>query len=50
MIRENKKGTCKLIDVVVPGYRNVIKKEGENMLNYKDLIIKIQRMRNVKQK
>ena len=30
-----------LIDVAVPGDRNVIKKEAENILKYKDLIIEI---------
>jgi len=39
-----------LIDVVIPGDRNVIKKESEDILKYKDLIIGIQRMRNVKAK
>jgi hypothetical protein len=36
------------IDVAIPGDRNVIKKEAEKILEYKDLIIGIQRMRNVK--
>jgi hypothetical protein len=39
-----------LIHVAVPGDRNVITKEAENILNYKDLIIEIQRMLNVKAK
>jgi hypothetical protein len=39
-----------LIDVAVSGERNVIKKEAEKILKYKDLTIKIQRMRNVKTK
>jgi hypothetical protein len=39
-----------LIDVAVPGDRNVIKKGGENILKYKDLIIEIQCMWNVKAK
>jgi len=36
-------------DVAIPGDtdRNVIKKEAEKILKYKDLIIEIQRMRNV---
>jgi hypothetical protein len=29
-IRDNEKGTCMLIDVTIPGERNVIKKEAEN--------------------
>ena len=36
-----------LIDVAIPGDRNVIKKEAENIVKYKDLTIEIQRMRNV---
>jgi hypothetical protein len=39
-----------LIDVAIPGYRNVIKKEAEKILKYKDLIIEIQGMWNVKTK
>ena len=30
-----------LIDVAIPGDRNVIKKEAEKILKYKDLIIKV---------
>ena len=37
-----------LIDVAIPGDRNVIKKEAEKILKYKDLITEIQRMQNVK--
>jgi hypothetical protein len=37
-----------LIDVAVPGDRNVIQKEAEKILKYKDLTIEIQRMWNVK--
>jgi len=36
-----------LIDVAISGDRNVIKKEAEKILKYKDLIIEIQRMWNV---
>jgi len=38
-----------LIDVAIPGDRdrNVIKKEAEKILKYKDFIIEIQSMRNV---
>jgi hypothetical protein len=36
------------IDVAIPGERNVIKKEVEKILNYKQLTIEIQRMWNVK--
>jgi hypothetical protein len=31
MIRDNEKGTCMLIDVAIPGDRNVIKKEAEKI-------------------
>jgi hypothetical protein len=37
--RDNEKGTCMLIDVAISGDRNVIKKETEKILKYKDLII-----------
>jgi hypothetical protein len=37
-----------LIDVAIPGDRNVIKKEAEKILKYKDLKVEIQRMWNVK--
>ena len=49
-IRDNEKGTCMLIDVAISGDRNVIKKEAEKILKYKDLTIEIQRMWNVKTK
>jgi hypothetical protein len=39
-----------LIDVAIPGDRNMIKKETEKILKYKDRIIEIQRMWNVKTK
>ena len=39
-----------LLDVAISGDRSVIKKEAENVLNYKDLTIEIQRMWNVKTK
>jgi len=39
-----------LIDVAIPGDRNVVKREAEKILKYKDLIIEIQRMWNVKAK
>ena len=37
-----------LINVAISGHRNVIKKEAENILIYKDLTIEIQSMWNVK--
>ena len=39
-----------LIDVAILGDRNVIKKEAEKILKYKDLTTEIQRMWNVKPK
>jgi len=40
--------TCMLIDVAISGDRNMIRKEAEKILKYKDLTIEIQRMWNVK--
>ena len=37
-----------LIDVAILGNRNVVKKETEKILKYKDLVIEIQRMWNIK--
>ena len=48
IIRDNEAGMCMLIDVAILGDRNVIKKEAENILKYKDLTIEIQRMWKVK--
>jgi transposase len=48
IIRDNETGTCMLIDVAISGGRNVIKKEAEKILKYKDLTIEIQRIWNVK--
>jgi len=50
IIRDNGKRTCILIDVAISGDRNLIKKEVEKILKYKDLTIEIQRMWNVKTK
>jgi hypothetical protein len=50
IICDNKKRTCMLIDVAISGDRNVIKKEAEKILKYKDLTREIQRMWNVKTK
>jgi hypothetical protein len=38
-----------LIDAAIPGDRNMIKKKAEKILKYKDLIIEIQCMWNVKE-
>ena len=48
--RDNKQWTWMVIDVAISGDRNVIKKEAENILKYKDLIIEIQHMWNLKAK
>jgi hypothetical protein len=37
-----------LIDVAISGHRNVIQKEAEKILKYKDLTTQTQRMWNVK--
>ena len=50
IIDDNEKRTCMLIDVAISGDRNVIKKEAEKILKYKDITIEIQRMWNVKTK
>jgi len=50
IIRDNEKGTCMLIDAAISEDRNVIKKEAEKILKYKDLTIEIRRMWNVKTK
>jgi hypothetical protein len=50
IIRDNEKRTCTLIDVAISGERNVIKKESEKILKYKDLTIEIQRVWNIKTK
>jgi len=47
IIGDNERRTCMLIDVAISGDRNVIKKEAEKILKYKDLTIEIQRMWNV---
>jgi hypothetical protein len=48
IIHDNEKSTCMLIDVAIPGDRNVIKKEAEKILKYRDLTTEIQRMWNIK--
>jgi hypothetical protein len=50
IILDNEKGTCMLIDVAISGDRNVIKKDANKILKYKDLTTEIQRMWNVKTK
>ena len=48
IICDNIQGTCTLIDVAIPGDRNMIKKEAEKILKYKVLIIEIQCLWNVR--
>ena len=48
IIRDNEEGTCVLIDNVISEDRNVIKKEAENILNNKNLTIKIEFMWTIK--
>ena len=50
IIRDNKQGTSMLTDAAICGDGNVIKKEAGKILTYKDFIIEIQRMWNVKTK
>jgi hypothetical protein len=50
IIRDNEKRTSMLIDIAIPGDRSVIKKEAEKILKYKDLIVEIQPIWNVKTK
>jgi len=50
IIRDNEKGASKLIDVAISGDRNVIEKEAEKILKYKNLTLEIKRMWNVKTK
>ena len=38
IISDNKQEICMLIDVAIPGSRNVTKKEAEKILNYEGLI------------
>jgi len=44
IIRDNEKETCMLVDVAISGDRNMIKKEAEKIITYKDLTIEIQHM------
>jgi len=41
IIHDNKEETFMLIDVAIPGERNVIKKEAERILKHEDLITEI---------
>jgi hypothetical protein len=48
IMSDNEKGTYVLIDVAIWGDINVVKKEDEKIIKYKDLTIDTQRMWNVK--
>jgi hypothetical protein len=48
--RDNKNGTCLLTYTAISGDRNVVKKEAEQILKYKDLTKEIRRMWNVNTK
>jgi hypothetical protein len=48
IIKNKKDKTCLLIDVAIPSGKTVIQKEAEKKLKYKNLIIEIQRMWNMK--
>jgi len=50
IIRDNEKGTCMLIDAAISGDRNVIMKEAEKILKYKDLTTEKHPMWNEKTK
>ena len=50
IIRDNEKVTLMLIDDIISGDRNVIKKEAEKILKYSDFIIEIEHMWNIKAK
>jgi hypothetical protein len=39
VIRDNEEGTCMLIDVAIPGDRNVTQKEAEKIFIYKNVTI-----------
>jgi hypothetical protein len=48
IITKIKDKTCLLIDVAIPPDKNVIQKEAEKKLRYKNISIEIQRMWNMK--
>ena len=47
IVCDDKEGTCMSIDVAITGDGNVIEKEAEKILKYKDLTIEVQRTWNV---
>jgi uncharacterized membrane protein len=48
IIKNKKDKTCLLIDVAIPTHKNVIQKEAEKKLKYKNLSIEIQILWNMK--
>ena len=48
IIKNTKEKTFTLIDVAIPADRNVVQKEVEKKLKYKNLCVEIQRMWNLK--
>jgi len=48
IIKNEKEKTCTLIDVAIPADRNVVQKEAEKKVKYKNLYIEIERMWNLK--
>jgi Uma2 family endonuclease len=48
IIKNKKEKPCLLIDVAIPSDKNVIQKEAEKKLRYKNLSIEIQRIWNLK--
>jgi hypothetical protein len=48
IIKNKKDKTCLLIDVAIPSDKNIIQKEAEKKLKYKNLSTEIQRMWNMK--
>ena len=50
MSMKNSNDIIIIIDFTISGDRNVIKKEAEKIVKYKDITIEIQRMWNVKTK
>jgi len=47
IILANKQGVCMLTDIEIPGARNLIMKEAENISNHKDLMMETQCKWNV---
>jgi hypothetical protein len=48
IVKNKKDKTCLVIDVAIPSDKNVIRKEAEKKLKYKNLSIEIQRIWNMK--